>query len=380
MDYIINTNSSAEDWKQAPKITPYKGNKPYIFVSYAHKDINEAMAIISELIRRGYRIWYDEGIDPGTEWDDNIAVHVEKSSMFIALISNNYLASSNCRDELSFARELELDRILVYLENVTLPRGMHMRLSRLQAIHKYTYQVIDQFYDKVEGAPDIKKCREESSADSEILSKETEEFKEVLRNAEENRTAIIKEYETKVSELQKRIKEVYSEAIVLSNERKIDIGEEVELGTWDGGPIRWYVIDRMENALLLLAKNGWTAGFSRRQSYKESLNWMNLGFKSYFSDRELDTIIREDGQYFSFLDVEQARQYARAVPAIKTGVSLGDYTSIFPWWLKKSNDDSQYAPIVRKNGEIIARGLNEGQSGVVSRPAAWIRTAKYLLL
>lgn len=141
------------------KITPYKGNKPYIFISYAHLDMDEAMAIVSELIHRGYRIWYDEGIDPGTEWDENIAAHIENSSMFIALMSNHYIASTNCKDELNYARDLELNRILVYLENVALPGGMKMRLSRLQAIHKYTYSDINQFYEKVEEAPDIDFCR-----------------------------------------------------------------------------------------------------------------------------------------------------------------------------------------------------------------------------
>lgn len=160
MQSLKQITGNLEASRADTKITPYKGSKPYIFISYAHLDMDEAMAIVSELIDRGYRIWYDEGIDPGTEWDENIAVHIEKSSMFIALMSNHYIASTNCKDELNYARDLELNRILVYLENVTLPGGMRMRLSRLQAIHKYTYSDINQFYEKVEEAPDINICKE----------------------------------------------------------------------------------------------------------------------------------------------------------------------------------------------------------------------------
>ena len=160
MQSLKQIAGSPEATGASTKITPYKGSKPYIFVSYAHLDMDEAMTIVSELIDRGYRIWYDEGIDPGTEWDENIATHIENSSMFIALMSNNYLDSTNCKDELNFARDLELKRILVYLENVTLPGGMRMRLSRLQAIHKYTYPDPGQFYEKVEEAPDIEICKE----------------------------------------------------------------------------------------------------------------------------------------------------------------------------------------------------------------------------
>lgn len=160
MQSLKQIAGSPEATGAGTKITPYKGSKPYIFVSYAHLDMDEAMTIVSELIDRGYRIWYDEGIDPGTEWDENIATHIENSSMFIALMSNHYLDSTNCKDELNFARDLELNRILVYLENITLPGGMRMRLSRLQAIHKYTYPDTGQFYEKVEEAPDIEKCKE----------------------------------------------------------------------------------------------------------------------------------------------------------------------------------------------------------------------------
>lgn len=68
-----------------------------------------------------YRIWYGEGIDPGTEWDENIAEHVENCGYFIALLSKAYMESSNCKDELNYARELEKPRLLVYLEDVQLP-------------------------------------------------------------------------------------------------------------------------------------------------------------------------------------------------------------------------------------------------------------------
>lgn len=128
---------------------PYKGDSAYIFVSYAHKDKKEVYPIIEKLMNDGFRVWYDDGIDPGTEWDENIAKHIEDCGYFIPFISENYLKSSNCKDELNFARDLDKDRFLVYLENVNLPSGMNMRLSRLQNIHKYSYGSFDEFYNKL---------------------------------------------------------------------------------------------------------------------------------------------------------------------------------------------------------------------------------------
>ena len=139
--------------------TPYRGDSPYIFISYSHKDSDIVFDIIGQLQMKQYRVWYDEGIDPGTEWDENIAEHVEQCGYFIALLSRAYLESSNCKDELNYARELEKPRLLVYLEDVQLPGGMRMRLSRLQAIHKYKYSSAEQFINKLSETNGLEICR-----------------------------------------------------------------------------------------------------------------------------------------------------------------------------------------------------------------------------
>lgn len=52
------------------KLYSYNGNEPYIFISYAHKDNNTVYPVIARIQKDGYRAWFDEGIDPGTEWDE----------------------------------------------------------------------------------------------------------------------------------------------------------------------------------------------------------------------------------------------------------------------------------------------------------------------
>lgn len=139
--------------------SPYKGNQPYIFISYSHKNSGEVLNIISKLRQLEFRIWYDSGIDPGSEWDENIASHISGCTYFIAFISNEYLASSNCRDELNFARDKDKPLLLVYLEDTKLPEGMSMRLNRLQAIHKYACARELDFYQKIIEADGINVCR-----------------------------------------------------------------------------------------------------------------------------------------------------------------------------------------------------------------------------
>lgn len=136
------------------------GKKPYIFVSYSHRNKDDAMEIVNQLQSNCYRVWYDEGVDPGSEWDKNIASHVENCGFFIALLSQKYLSSSNCKDELNYARDLEKPQLLIYLEDIQLPGGMQMRLSRLQAIHKYRYNDQESFYEKLYTSKGIDTCLE----------------------------------------------------------------------------------------------------------------------------------------------------------------------------------------------------------------------------
>ncbi|MCM1561807.1 MAG: toll/interleukin-1 receptor domain-containing protein [Butyrivibrio sp.] len=142
----------------ASNTQPYCGKEPYIFISYAHRNEREVHRVIRRLQAEGFRVWYDKGIDPGTEWADNIAERVVSCDCFIAFITREYLESTNCLDELNFARDKEKKRLLVYLSNVTLPDGISMRSNRLQAIHKYAYEQEEEFYEKLFRTRGVSEC------------------------------------------------------------------------------------------------------------------------------------------------------------------------------------------------------------------------------
>lgn len=135
--------------------------KPYIFISYSHRDSEKVLEIMNRLKAEGFNVWYDGGIDPGTEWDENIAKHVRECEYFVAFISNGYIGSKNCKDELNFSRDLDKNQLLVYLEEVQLPDGMAMRMNRIQAIYwsKYSQENIEDAYEKLFNASGIEKTR-----------------------------------------------------------------------------------------------------------------------------------------------------------------------------------------------------------------------------
>lgn len=75
---------------------PYDGTKPYIFVSYAHKDSEKVLDIINGLRNQKYLIWYDEGIPAGSDWPQNISDHMRDCDSVLMFLSSSFYASKNC--------------------------------------------------------------------------------------------------------------------------------------------------------------------------------------------------------------------------------------------------------------------------------------------
>lgn len=139
-------------------VKPYEGTEKYIFISYCHKDKSLVFPIIERLASDGCRVWYDEGIDPGSEWPEIIARHLNEASICIAFISENSANSHNCRREINFALLKDKPFISIILEEVQLPLGMEMQLSANQAIFKYKLPYEQEFYKKLYEAKILKEC------------------------------------------------------------------------------------------------------------------------------------------------------------------------------------------------------------------------------
>ena len=120
----------------------YEGTENYIFISYAHKDSKVVMPIIEGLTNANYRVWYDEGIEAGSEWPENVASHIAKSEVVLILLSNHALDSQNCIREIHFSIKKRKKILVVYLEELELSDGMDMQLSPLQAMFLYKFKTL----------------------------------------------------------------------------------------------------------------------------------------------------------------------------------------------------------------------------------------------
>ena len=131
---------------------PYEGDKPYIFISYAHADSEAVMSIVTDMNDHGYRIWYDEGIEVGSEWPECIASHLTGAQLVLAFISNNYMKSDNCRREMHYALSKRIRIINVFLESTQMTPGMEMQIGSIFALMRQNMSDAE-FFGKLYSAP-----------------------------------------------------------------------------------------------------------------------------------------------------------------------------------------------------------------------------------
>ena len=157
----------------------YRGDEPFVFVSYAHADAELAYPIISGLQERGMRIWFDDGLDVGDIWEDVIPDHVEQCAAMLCLVSTRFTDSDNCLDEIHYAKEQKRELLILHLEDEELPRNFRFRYGRFHALRLSTYSDHGALLDKLAATQKLRccigqaqKCAEEPKEDSaELLRK-----------------------------------------------------------------------------------------------------------------------------------------------------------------------------------------------------------------
>lgn len=112
----------------------YTGEDPYIFVSYARLDKAFVYNTLQILHDAKVNVWYDEGIPPSTEWVEEIAQAIKKSSLFVLFMSPQAVSSRFVRNEISYAVSLDKNILTIYLEETLLPEGLSLNLQPFQSL------------------------------------------------------------------------------------------------------------------------------------------------------------------------------------------------------------------------------------------------------
>lgn len=226
-DYFLKKYSIVLDPKQLPEEqilqmrTEFgvKGSessgRPYIFISYAHRDSCLVLPAIKALQDKGYPVWYDAGIVTGVVWKDHIADKIRDAVLVIAFISENAVVSDNCIAEVDHAINLRVPILTVKLDQSEFTSGLNMYLSRKQEILAYTKPSGDAYIRELAGDSQIaeivgnalavyyeeKRLAEEEKA---RLRREAEEAREAERKREREEAEKRKRREKEIAELESR--------------------------------------------------------------------------------------------------------------------------------------------------------------------------------
>lgn len=146
----------------------YEGSESFVFVSYAHADKELASPLIQGLQERGFRVWYDVGIDYGDDWLQVIADHLERCACLVSFITPNYARSENCLRELIFAADEGHGLIPCYLADTKLPARVRLQMKTSNAILRKNFADDDAFLDALSAAKLIQECRQEEPLTTEV--------------------------------------------------------------------------------------------------------------------------------------------------------------------------------------------------------------------
>ncbi len=141
-------------------IEPIELSGVEVFLSYSHKDKQRLLPLFDELKRSGLKVWFDEGIRAGSEWEEEIIEQLAKSSSFLFFVTESSLLSANCRDELYQARKRNKKFINILIDEVDLTKPefewFDFRYSRYQQIPAYCIST-EETISKIHNGLGIKK-------------------------------------------------------------------------------------------------------------------------------------------------------------------------------------------------------------------------------
>lgn len=141
-------------------------NKPYVFISYAHLDSDAVLPCLEAMGQSDISLWYDEGIEAGSEWPEYIAQKVIDCDKFVLFMSKGYLNSVNCKRELNFAISRKKDILTIFVEDVQLSPGVEMQLGPYQAIHSNRFNTTEAFHHSLSCEPFFDSCRPNNNSSS----------------------------------------------------------------------------------------------------------------------------------------------------------------------------------------------------------------------
>lgn len=140
----------------------YEGHMDYAFVSYAHLDSLRVFKMLARMQSKGLRLWYDAGIQVGTEWDGYIASHIDDCSCFIFFATAASMASEYCIAEIErvCTEKPECPFVVVFLDDSPVPERLGLLIQDNQNLFRNVHPTDDSLVDKLLEAQILQSCKD----------------------------------------------------------------------------------------------------------------------------------------------------------------------------------------------------------------------------
>lgn len=123
-------------WKYLRARVEPDATGPYVFVSYLKADGRGAFNEIDFLGKCGYRVWYDKGLIPSLDFDDQLLERVNKCEAFVLLRSAGCATSAYMRKELKAAERAGKRIVHVSLDGSPMPDWLQWNIGTNQYIER----------------------------------------------------------------------------------------------------------------------------------------------------------------------------------------------------------------------------------------------------
>ena len=108
------------------------------FISYSRRDFDEVNAFVLKLRQAipALRIWFDvDGIESGDEFDEKIIDAIDNSFCVLFALSDHSLQSQWTKDEVMYARNMDVRVIPVLLDGAKLKGWFLFKFGRVDYIN-----------------------------------------------------------------------------------------------------------------------------------------------------------------------------------------------------------------------------------------------------
>lgn len=116
---------------------------PYLFVCYAHDQRDLVVQEIGWLREQGFEVWFDEAIEAGQRWSEDLAIAIEGCGAMLFFMSPRSLSSRYCLDEIHFALECGRPIVPVEIEPSELTPGLRLSIGGTHRIFMHRMSAPD---------------------------------------------------------------------------------------------------------------------------------------------------------------------------------------------------------------------------------------------